>query len=198
MFAFAKPLRDLEPKPGDIIGFCGDGWLSAGINLATYGVPYWSISHLGIIGEHNGRTLLFESCYHQDAPCEIQDKLFSGTQAHTLDFRLNNYPGKIWHYPLYRSLYDDEKERLNGFLLDTIGLPYDQIGAFRAGEYGLSWIEAWLRETDLSSIFCSEWCAAAHTHIGIFRTDNVSRWNPNRFVRVERRQEILTRPRRLK
>ena len=53
-------------------------------------------------------------------------------------------------------------------------------------------------EEDVTTIFCSEWCCAAHTAIGLFRTDNVSRWNPNRFVRTERRQGILLKPRRLK
>ena len=55
-----------------------------------------------------------------------------------------------------------------------------------------------LHRDNLNSIFCSEWCCAAHAHIGVFRTDNVSRWNPNRFVRVERRAHILRKPRRLK
>jgi hypothetical protein len=82
--------------------------------------------------------------------------------------------------------------------METIHTPYDEMGAFRSAGIGLSWIESLFREEDLTTIFCSEWCCAAHTEIGIFRTDNVSRWNPNRFVRTERRQGILLKPRRLK
>jgi hypothetical protein len=186
------------PQAGDLLGFSGDGWLSAGINLATYGIPYWSLSHVGIVGEYKGRTLLFESCLEDADPCEIKGKVFSGTQAHTIESRLTDYHGKIWHYPLYRSLYDFERKRLNRFLRDTTGIPYDEIGAFRAGGIGFSWLESLLREADLSSLFCSEWCAAAHSTIGIFQTDNASRWSPNKLVRHERRQEILLAPRRLK
>jgi hypothetical protein len=29
-----------EPKAGDILGFSGDCWLSVGINLASYGIPF--------------------------------------------------------------------------------------------------------------------------------------------------------------
>jgi hypothetical protein len=41
-------------KPGDILGFSGDTWVSATINLATYGIPYWHLSHVGIVAEWDG------------------------------------------------------------------------------------------------------------------------------------------------
>lgn len=186
-------------QPGDIIGFSGDGWISDFINIVTYGIPRWGISHVGIMGEAgDGRLLLFESTTLDGLPCEITGAHFSGTQAHTLDRVVKGYRGKIWHYPLYRSLYENERQRLTRFLMETVHTPYDEMGAFRSAGVGLSWIESLFREQDLTRIFCSEWCCAAHTAIGIFRTDNVSRWNPNRFVRTERRQGILLRPRRLK
>lgn len=186
------------PKAGDIIGFSGDHWQSLVINLVTYGIPWWSLSHIGIIGEYKGQPLLFESTTLDDTPCVVRGRGFQGTQAQHLESRLASYRGKVWHYPLYRSLFDHEKSRLNSFLLDTIGIPYDQIGAFRAGGIGYSWLESQLREADLSSLFCSEWCCAAHTAIGLFKTTNVSRYSPNKFVRAERRQELLLSPRRLK
>lgn len=199
MFAKIRPLRDPEQiLPGDIIGFSGDAWASAGITLATYGIPWWSLSHVGIMGEHDGRLLLYESTTLDPDPCAIKGEHINGSQAHFLDSKLAKYPGKAWHYPLVRELYSFERERLNSFLNDTIGIPYDQLGAFRSGGVGLSWIESLLRDADLSSLFCSEWCCAAHTNIGIFRTDNVSRFSPNRFVRYERKKKILLPPRRLK
>lgn len=185
-------------KPGDIIGFSGFHLESIGINLATYGVPFWSISHVGIMGEsEDGRLLLFESTTLDSHPCAIQGKHFNGTQAHQLDTRLATYKGRIWHYPLYRPLYAHERQRLNKFLNATIGIQYDNVGAFRAGGLGFSTIESYLRETDLSAIFCSEWCAAAHTCIGLLQTDNVSHWSPNYLCRYERRLRILRKPRRL-
>lgn len=199
MFAHITPLRDPEQlQPGDIIGFSGHGLVSNFINCVTYGIPHWGISHVGIMGEHDGRILLFESTTLNDDPCEITGKCIKGSQAHSLDTRLRGYRGQIWHYPLYRTLYDFEAERLNDFLIDTIGRPYDDINVYRAGGIGLSWIESKLYEPNLSSLFCSEWCAAAHTTIGILPTDNVARWNPNRLVRWERHHGLLKKPRRIK
>ncbi len=199
MIASKNPLRDSqEILPGDIIGFSGEGWMSTGIILATYGLPYMSLSHVGIMGEHDGRLLLFESTTLTAEPCEITGKHNSGTQAHSLDYKLASYRGKMWHYPLYRALYEHESKRLTAFLESTLDLPYDTIGAIRAGGETFSWIESRLRKQDLHSLFCSEWCAAAHSTIGLFPTDNVSRWNPNRLTRTERYEGILQTPRRIK
>jgi len=188
-----------ELKAGDIIGFSGEGWLSTGITLATYGIPYWSLSHVGIMGRSakDGRLLLFESTTLAELPCEITGKPIAGSQAHSLDTRLASYRGKAWHYPLYRPLFDHEDKRLTQFLEATVGLPYDKIGAFRAGGFGYSWLESQLRECDLHALFCSEWCAAAHAEIGIFAVDNPARWSPNLLVRTERHKGILRKPRRL-
>jgi hypothetical protein len=190
-------LSPLNLKPGDIIGFSGNHWASIAINLVTYGIPFWHLSHVGMVGEHRGELVLFESCISDPQPCLIRGEHFSGTQAHKLDSVLS-YNGKVWHYPLCRPLYDDERQRLSTFLHSTIGTPYDAIGAFRSGGLGFSFIESLLRNQDLSSLFCSEWCAAALCHIGLFATDNVSRWSPNKFVRAARRQAILCRPQRIK
>ncbi len=192
--------RDVnDVRPGDIIGFSGECLISDLVNIATYGIPRWGISHVGIMGEAaDGRLLLFESTTLDGLPCEIMGKPILGTQAHGLDSVLAAYRGKVWRYPLSRSLYDDERRRLTDFLMGTIGMPYDEMGAFRSGGLGLSWIESLFREQDLTKIFCSEWCCAAHAAIGVFRTDNASRWNPNRFVRSERKQGILLKPWRMK
>ncbi len=195
-------MRSHKPRPevkaGDIIGFSGDSWLSAEINLTTYGIPFWSLSHVGIVGEHEGELLLFESTEHNTLPCAIQGKQVCGTQAHRLDECIRAYDGKVWHYPLYRPLYAFESQRLSTFLLKYLGKDYDSIGAFRAAGVGWSWLESKLRRQDMSSLFCSEYCAAAHASVGVFCTDHVSRWNPNQLVRTERRTGILLKPWRLK
>jgi len=203
MFPFKRKIvlpGETEIKAGDIIGFSGRSWLSAAINIATYGFPLWGISHVGIMANAaDGRLLIFESTsLDGNIPCEITGKPICGTQAHVLAFILGHYRGKAWHYPLYRPLYANENERLTEFLIDTIGVPYDTMGAFRSAGVGLSWIESLFREQDLTTIFCSEMVAAAYATVGLFATDNVSRWNPNRLVRRLRRAEILLKPRRLK
>lgn len=194
-----NPFLPDELKAGDIIGFSGHCWIGILVNIATYGIPFWGISHIGIMGHaDDGRLMLFESTQLDDLPCEITGEVFWGTQAHQLEHVVNIYKGKVWHYPLYRSLYPNEDSRLTEFLMGTLHTPYDQLGAIRTAGVGLSWIESLLHRDNLNSIFCSEWCAAAHATLGILRTDNVSRWSPNRLVRVERREKILRKPRRLK
>jgi len=187
-------------KAGDIIGFSGRGWQSIAINLGTYGLPFWSLSHVGIMGRsHEGDLLLFESTtLEDDWPCAITGRPINGTQAHTLAFVLSRYAGRAWHYPLHRPLYDAENGRLTRFLLSTIGLPYDGMGALRATGVGISWIESLFQPQDLSEIFCSEWVAAAYSHLGLCPDDNVSRWNPNRLCRRLRRRGIVLKPRRIK
>ena len=198
MIVLRSPKARPEPKAGDILGFSGDSWLSVGINLATYGIPFWSLSHVGILGEHNGELLLFESTGLNDLPCAIQGRRVSGTQAHRLDECIETYNGKVWHYPLCRPLCQFENRKLSTFLHEHLDKDYDAIGAFRAAGVGWSWLESKLRPQDLSSLFCSEYCASAHAHVGLFRTDHVSRWSPNRLVRTERRRGILLKPWRLK
>jgi len=194
-----NPFIPDEIKAGDIIGFSGDSWISALVNIATYGLPFWGLSHVGILGHaDDGRLMLFESTQLDGLPCEITDEVFLGTQAHQLEHVVQAYKGKVWHYPVYRPLYASEDERLTDLLMSTIHTPYDELGAFRSAGVGLSWIESLLHRDNLNSIFCSEYCCAAHTCIGIFRTDNVSRWSPNRFVRTERRIGVLRAPERLK
>ncbi len=183
---------------GDILGFSGRCLSSVGINLATYGVPYWDLSHVAIVGEYRGREVLFESTTLCDLPCMIRGKLCDGVQAHPIRQRIADYNGKVWHYPLHRTLYVHERARLARFLLSHLGAPYDLAGAERAGLVVWSAVWSWLRPTHLSSFFCSELCAAAHATAGLFPTGHAARWSPNKFCRAERRAGILCQPVRLK
>lgn len=185
-------------KAGDILGFSGRGLCSAVINLTTYGLPFFGVSHVGIIGRHEKRLLLFESMVNTSMPCVIQGKMVAGTQAHDIKKSIECYNGKVWHYPLYGYLNTKENDTLTTFLLEHIGSDYDTIGAIRAGGVAFSWLESKFRKQDLSSIFCSEYCAAAHQRVGILGTNHASKWSPNRLVRVERRWGILRQPVRLK
>jgi hypothetical protein len=186
-------------KAGDVIGFSGCTWIGTIINIGTYGVPGWGISHVGIMGHAgDGRLLLFESTTLEQMPCEIAGKCFDGTQAHDLDKIVKVYDGKVWHYPLYRPLYACEDKRLTEFLMATIHTPYDAMGAFRSAGVGFSWLESCLREQELHHIFCSEWVAAAYADVGLMPTANAARWNPNHLCRTLRRKELVLKPRRLR
>lgn len=187
-------------KPGDVIGFSGAGLTGDIINIGTFGIPRWDICHVGIMGEaSDGRLLLFESTTLDDLPCEIYGGKFDGTQAHVLDTAISSYREKIWHYPLYRPLYDCERRRLTEFLMATIHTPYSKMDALRSADFlGLSFFETLLGETHLQHIFCSEWVAAAHSYIGLWPTSNAGRWNPNHLVRFLRSHGVVYKARRLK
>lgn len=184
-------------KPGDIIGFSGNSLLSAAINLATYGLPFWGISHVGIIGNQGFRKVLFESTMQSDLRCLVQGRVTSGVQAHSIPAAIEEYDGKVWYYPLVRELTEVRRALMNSFLMEHIGTNYDAVGAFRSAGRGFSWIESMFRDEDLSSLFCSEYCAAAHFRAGI-QAGSASKWNPNKFVRHERRRGILGHPWRIK
>ena len=185
-------------KPGDVIGFSGRGWASALINVGTYGIPFFGLSHVGIMARvPDGRLLLFESTSLSDLPCVLSGESFVGTQAHELREAVAAYPGKAYLYPLYRPLYRNEDGRLTQFLMETVHTPYDLMGAFRSAGVGISWIESLFREQDLTSIFCSEWIASALSIIGVFPTSNASRWSPNKLVRHLRWNDVLLKSQRL-
>lgn len=186
-------------KSGDVIGFSGQSWISAAINIGTYGFPLFGISHVGIMAHAaDGRLLIFESTSLDDLPCEISGEIFTGTQAHRLEDILRVYKGRVYHYPLYRQLYPVEDARLTQFLMDTIHTPYDMVGAFRSAGVGLSWFESLLRSQDLNMIFCSEWVASALSTIGVFPMSNASQWNPNRLCRHLHWNGVICKPRRIK
>jgi len=184
-------------RVGDIIGFTGYNRISAGVVLGSLGVPFYSLSHVGIIGECGGEKLLFESSTLGPEPCVIQGKTFDGTKAVCLDDKLAGYKGRAWHYPLYRSLYEHESKRLNEFLISHVGISYDKIGAFRAGGFVFSWIQSWFRDQDFSRLFCSEYCAAAYADIGLFNSESASMWSPCQLVHKLRSTHILKKPKRL-
>ena len=87
----------MDFKLGDVIGFSGDGGISFTVNILSYGIPWISISHLGILGEHEGELLLFESTTLSNIPCRIQDKPVKGVQAVRLEDRVREYDGKVFH-----------------------------------------------------------------------------------------------------
>jgi len=175
--------------PGDVIGFSGHSLVSAGVNLCSFGVPLWSLSHVGIVSKCNspGRGLrLFDSAAG------------FGVRSQPLRAGLELYDGKVWIYRLARPLYLHECARLCSHLDSMLGLPYDTAGALRAG--GLLWAAAQgaFRGESLASLFCSEFVAEQLSYIGMFNTTNVSRWSPNHLMRTLRRLGVVHKPERVK
>lgn len=187
-------------KSGDLIGFSGFGLTSIAINLATAGLPFVSLSHVGILAEHQGELLLFEATKLSDQACVIQKKKVEGTQAVELHDRLRTYSGRAWHYPLYRPLYADERIRLNEHVASLIGKSYDTREAMESAGCGpLARLLSRLRIFDSqAALFCAEFVSGSLSTVGIMPTDDPAKWNPNRLVRHLRRSEILLRPKRLK
>ena len=192
-------MTNTELKPGDVIGFSGVGFVSNIVNLATWGIPHHSLSHVGIMGEAtDGRLLLFESTTLSKLPCLIQGKLFDGAQAHDLNDLIRIYRGKVFRYSLYRSLYEAEQERLTEYLMKIVGTPYDKMGAMRSAGVGISWIESLLPEKAMTSVYCSEWTSNALEEIGLCPEAGFHRYNPNRLMRHLKKLKLVKRPVRLK
>lgn len=176
-------------KPGDVIGFSGHHWASAGINLCTFGLPFWGLSHVGIVAKTNDerRGLFLFDSNHGD-----------GVRCQPLEASVDVYHGKAWIYRLARPLYLHECARLSSHADSCLGLPYDSPGALRSG--GLIWaaIQGACRGECLASFFCSEFVAEQLSYVGIFNTTNASRWSPNHLIRTLRRLGIVQKPERLK
>lgn len=184
-------------QPGDIIGCSGKYPTSDMINLATYGIPRWDLSHVGIICDYEGKLLVFQSTTLCCMPCHFAKKPFCGTQAQEIGEFISTDKSRIYHYPLSRQLYDHEKTRLRNQLFDDLGKPYDKLGAFESGGFLFCELCKLLTHQSKAAMYCSEWCASSHCNIGLFPTGNYSHWNPNSFVRRERAMGILCPPLRV-
>lgn len=171
------------------------------INLMTWSLPGVGIHHLGITSEHNGELLAYESTASERPPCYLSGVKGPGVGARPLDEILEffaNKDTKILYYGLRAPLYQDEVARLDEWLVQKIGLPYDMDGTLHAGGGLLYYtLSKMIRGEDLSAFFCSELCAAALSHVGRFQTPDISKWNPNKLVRRLVRTGVCERPVRL-
>jgi hypothetical protein len=194
---------DMDLKDGDIIGFSGSHYLSDFINLVTYGIPRYSLSHVGILARKNRRSkwLVFEASEDVPYPCAITHRKHDGVQAHSLGLLLERYPGKMWLY--HRVGYPEYGTghtwiELYNALVMELGTPYDWMGAKRAGGFFHSAIHALLHKQDTSSLFCSELVAMILAEYGVLDTNNVSKWSPNRLMRHLVRKHLYDKAVRLK
>lgn len=187
---------------GDLIGVSSNGIVPGIINLGTFALPAplpgAGISHVGMVCHYHGTPLVYETTTFDRPPCVLQGVKVRGCQAHRLDDYLKFVPGRIFHYPLRRALYDHEADRLQRSLDADLGTPYDFIGAVRSGGLLYRLLQILLRPEDTSSLFCSEWCVNKWREIGLIRTYHDGSWNPNKLARRAIWSGIVGEPRRLK
>lgn len=190
--------RESSMKAGDVLAFGGTDAVSVAISLLTFGVPFRSAAHVGIVAEVGGELRLFESTADAADECVVTGTNRSGVKATDITKRVDWYLGRVWHYPLSRPLYDHERGRLTEFLCEQLGKPYDTAGAVKAGGYLLAKVKAKHDDTNEDRFFCSELVAAAHSTVGLFATCNAGRWSPNSLLRTEHMAGIVGHPRRIK
>jgi len=178
---------------GDLIGFSHKSCLGFWINVGTLGVPFYGLSHVGMIGPGH---MIYESTTLSQRPCVFSGKRTKGVQAHEPVSRIRSYHGRVYHYRLNGKLSKLQRTVLGRYLYRQLGTPYDALGAFRSRDLGLGTVEKWLikRPENLNSLFCSEYLAAALKMSCIWEPKNASRWNPNRLVRVLVREGIYQPP----
>lgn len=195
-------------RPGDLIGFSGGDQVGLAINLFSAGWPFsrpqaWrGLSHVAIVAPLAGHGLvLWESTTLSDCPCLVCGKKLSGVHARWIDDRITEAAGSgavIWHYPLRNPLVCDLVERLRVFCATFHGLPYDYRGAFDSRATLLACVFRRLfGRDDLSSLFCSEFCGAAHRRLDLWRPKYVSGYSPNSLTRAEIRVGVLGYPGRV-
>ena len=181
-------------QPGDIVAFSGPGFVSGVIKAVTFG----SVSHVGIVCEHDGRLVLVESTTLAagSRPCVIQGKPVKGVQVHWIE-EIAERPGKKWLYEISEPLDDKERRRLKIFLFGQLGKDYDYAGALASGPRLLRWASWLFKDESLNSIFCSELCAAAYHRLLRFDIRTASVYNPNNMLRRMLRRGSILEPKRL-
>lgn len=186
-------------KSGTLICFSGVGLISTIVELATFGIPHRSLSHVGIVAhDHRDRLRLFESTLDAPDVCMVSGKREPGVRASAIERRIDRYIGKVWKYDLTRDLFPHESQRLTDWLLSMIGKGYDTGGAIRAGGYLLAKSKAKVIEPDYTRFFCSELTSAALNTIGVLPTCAANRWSPNSLIRRMKRLDLVSHPHRLK
>jgi hypothetical protein len=188
-----KPLP--ETKPGDLIGFSGYDPASILVNLGTFGLPGYHISHVAIVGKD---LKLYESTPYVRLKCELKQAQVYGTQIHSLEPRVADFWGKMWHYPLVRPLDMCQIATLHSYLMSEMGKGYDFIGAARSAGKIFAYLHGMWHPADDRYLFCSELCAFAHHKVDVFRTTNESKWSPNALIRAEQEQGVLGKAVRIK
>jgi hypothetical protein len=193
-------MNSLGMRSGGIVGFSTFDLPASIINIGTFGVPGIGIHHVGILSRDCGKMMLFESTTTERPPCFYTGECIKGVGARSVSDTTEFFKGrntKLWYYGLRSPLYCDEEIRLQMWLRQMIGTPYDMDGAVHAAGFLFNALSSVLRGEDLSSLFCSEMSAAALSYIDRLQIPDASRWNPNKLVRHLVRHGICNPPERI-
>lgn len=174
---------DLTLQTGDLVGYAGQELLSDFINVVTFGVPRWHLSHIGIVLVEDDVPYVVEAL--NSAKAVVKRPLIESLSA------------PAWLYPIYRELYQHEADRIKDILEHSVGTPYDVTGAFWSGGLATRLLGLSLFDESCARFFCSELAAYALSEAGLFVTSNFSSWSPNSLIRRARLRGVLERPIRL-
>ncbi len=178
-------LRDTI-KTGDIIGFSGDGLVSAGIKISTGS----DLSHvaMALVDDcaYMGKMIfLYESTTLIDLPDVISGEIFSGVQIQLASQRFATYDGKIYLYRLKQQLTDEQQI----ILLDSIRrkhkarIKYDTRQAIQSGLDVFDRFGCEAKE-DGTKLFCSEGLVFEYKNLKIIGARvNASEQTPGDLVK---------------
>ena len=183
-----KRMNSLNFEIGDVVGFSGRSLVSDFINVSTFGIPRWGISHVGIVCEEP-RNFSLQLAESADG---------FGVRRVPLHSAIKDYDGRVWRYGVKKMLRLYQRRSLAVCIRKLLDRPYDARGAVQSGGRLWSWIQSVCRGEDLTNLFCSEFVAEVLSEAEIFKTENSSRWNPNHLVRELQRRGIVNEPKRLK
>lgn len=167
-------------QSGDVLGFVGRGWLSAFINLVTFGIPRVSISHVGLIIVEENDVYVVESLLGKGV---VKRPYSESVRGET-----------VYLYPLSRETYAHEDRRIRRVANSIVGVPYSERKAFWAGGFLTHIIGYWTMRENSRGLFCSEAVSLVLSEAGPLSTGSFSSWSPNRLVRHLVRAGICERP----
>ena len=175
-----------DPKPGDLVFFWGNDWVSKVIEFTTFGP-----SHVGIMTNYKGQLLLAESttlCRHE---CVAQGKRVSGVQLHHLSDRLKDYPkGQARLYPLVDDFALDAigQGRLEALLTSYLGTTYDYVNAGLTATFYLKYLNPY---PDRHSLFCSALVARLYQVLNRLNHGNPEWYSPSHLRYVLLRSAVI-------
>ncbi len=179
---------------GDVLAFGGKGFVSEIIKIFTLG----EVSHVGLVTRFDDRIVLAESTTLCNVPCLHCGKKHEGVQLTDIQARIDAYDGKVWLYPLKNFLNPAQRRFLHEFLNKQLEKPYDSTGAVESAGNLAAEVQGEINGENLDKVFCSELTAGGLRSVGLFITENASKWNPSRLIRHLRLQGLVNRRVRLK
>jgi len=177
-----RTVAECEFHTGDRIAFSGDGWLSTAIKVGTMS----KISHVGVILMREGVPWLCESTTLTTSADAITGEFTKGVQMHKLKDRVEEYEGRIYHFPLKEKYphYVERKIKKWCFEKHSKKTGYDAVQAVVSGLGIVDYLPFISRE-DYGLLFCSELCAKVANMAWVELTEKKLTANPSKETPAE-------------